>query len=277
MNSVVRPAGRRSAALERRSAVAGRATAHVVALVNHKGGSGKTTTAIHLAGSLAARGRRVLVVDLDPQAHATLGLSCEAEESASMLEVLTGRARASDALRAVPGGIALLPAHARLAEFEELAARELHGERALASALGELAGRFDECLIDCPPRADGLLCANAVRAADTVLLAVETGAFALQGALRAMELVDATARAQGRSPAVRVVATLFDRRVGIAREVLIAMQSRFGARLFDTAVRSSARLRDAAGAGLPIQELAPRSSAARDFEALADELLAATA
>ena len=250
--------------------------AHVIALANHKGGSGKTTTAIHLAGALAALGRRVLLVDLDPQAHATLGLSCEAEEFASVREVLDGSVRASEALRPAPGGITMLPAHGRLAEFEEDAARALHSERALLKALSDVAGRFDEILIDCPPRADGLLTSNAVRAADTVLLAVETGAFALQGAVRALDLVALAARAQGHEPRIDVVATLYERRQRISREILIAMQARFGPRLFDTVVRTSARLREAAGAGLPIQMLAPRSSAALDFAALADELLVRT-
>lgn len=242
------------------------------ALANHKGGSGKTTTAIHLAGALAARGRRVLLIDLDPQAHATMGLSSEAEDSPCALEVLTGEVRALDALHAAPGGITLIPGHARLAEFEERAARELGSESALRRALAPLAERFDECLLDCPPRADGLLTANAIRACDTVLLTVETGAFALQGALKAQEIVDETLAAARHAPELRVVATMFDRRLRIAREVLIAMQARFGERLFDTAIRSSARLREAAGAGRPIQLLAPRSSAALDFAALADEL-----
>ncbi len=254
-----------------------RSLAHVIALANHKGGSGKTTTAIHLAGALATLGRRVLVVDLDPQAHATLGLSCEAEELPSVREVLGGAVRASAALRAAPGGITMLPAHGRLAEFEEDAARALHSERALVRALAEVSDRFDEILIDCPPRADGLLTSNAVRAADTVLLAVETGAFALQGAVRALELVAAAARAQGHEPRIDVVATLYERRQRIAREVLIAMQARFGLRLCDTVVRTSARLREAAGAGLPIQLFAPRSSAALDFAALAEEVLQRTA
>lgn len=253
-----------------------RALAHVIALANHKGGSGKTTTAIHLAGALAALGRRVLVVDLDPQAHATLGLSCEAEHLASVREVLDGSVRASEALRAAPGGITMLPAHGRLAEFEEDAARALHSERALVRALAEVADRFDEILIDCPPRADGLLTSNAVRAADTVLLAVETGAFALQGAVRALELVANTAQAQGHEPRIAVVATLYERRQRFSREILIAMQARFGERLLDTVVRTNPRLREAAGAGLPIQVLAPRSSAALDFAALAEEVLLRT-
>ncbi|MCY3004224.1 MAG: hypothetical protein NTV21_20710, partial [Planctomycetota bacterium] len=123
---------------------------------------------------------------------------------------------------------------------------------------------------------DGLLTSNAVRAADTVLLAVETGAFALQGAVRALELVATTARAQGHEPRIDVVATLYERRQRLSREILIAMQARFGSRLLDTVVRTSPRLREAAGAGLPIQVLAPRSSAALDFAALAEELLART-
>jgi cellulose biosynthesis protein BcsQ len=90
--------------------------------------------------------------------------------------------------------------------------------------------------------------------------------------LKAQEIVDEALAAQRHAPELRVVATMFDKRLNIAREVLIAMQARFGERLFDTAIRSSAKLREAAGAGVPIQVLAPRSSAAQDFAALAQEL-----
>ncbi|MCC7014647.1 MAG: ParA family protein [Planctomycetes bacterium] len=247
---------------------------HVVSFVNDKGGCGKTTTAIHLGGELARRGRRVLVVDLDPQAHATLGLSCDAEGAPSSFEVLTGRVPAFAALRRAPGGVVVLPSHARLAEFEELATRDLASETCLRRALGTLAGSFDDVLLDCPPRAAGILSANALVASSTAVLTVETGAFALQGALRARSVVDAVAREHGLVLEVRMLATLFECRVRIAREILVAMHARFGAQLYDTAIRTSARLREAAALGAPVQVTAPRSAAAADFEALAAEWLA---
>jgi len=251
---------------------------HVLALANQKGGCGKTTTAIHLGGALAKRGERVCLVDLDPQGHATLGLGIAVDGTPSALEVLDGRCSAEAALRGidVPGGgeLALLPATLALSEFEERAATAIWSERALTTALAQLVGRFDRVLIDCPPRADGVLAANAVRAANLLLLVVETGAFSLQGALRAREVFGGLARTMQRRPALRVVATMFDRRTRIAREVLIAMQARFGRALFDTTIRNSVRLREAAAFGLPVQVLDPRSRSAADFDSLASELVA---
>lgn len=250
----------------------------VLALANQKGGCGKTTTAIHLGGALASRGQRVCVVDLDPQAHATLGLGVAPDEHPTAIDVLEGRCSAEAGLRSLAapgqGQLCLLPATLELAEYEEHAATALWSERALANALRELEGRFDYVLIDCPPRADGVLAANAVRAADVILLVVETGAFSLQGALMAREVFAGLARTMQRQPLLRVVATLFDRRTRIGREVLIAMQARFQEALFDTAIRNSVRLREAAAVGQPVQLFDPRSRSAADFDALASEVLA---
>jgi chromosome partitioning protein len=247
----------------------------VLSLVNHKGGCGKTTTAIHLAGAFAARGLRVLVCDLDPQAHATAGLGYDAEERPCAREVLAKSCAIEDALVTAGRGLALLPAHERLAEYEESAAQSLAAERALREALARVAGRYDWVLVDCPPRADGVLVGNALAASSTVLLVVETGAFALQGALRAARLVHEAARAQGSRFEVRALATMFDRRTPVARELLVALQARFGSELLDAVIRTSPHLREAAAAGATIQAFAPRSGAARDFADLADELGAA--
>lgn len=242
--------------------------------VNQKGGCGKTTSAIHLGSALVRRGARVLLVDLDPQAHATLGLGCEAELGASLHDVLARGVPAREVLREASGGLALLPASARLAEFEEQASQALAAERRLRRALAPLAAEFDYALIDCPPRADGVLTANALAATTLAILVVETGAFALQGALRALALIEQTARAQGSRFDVRVLATLFDRRTRFDREVLVALQARFGSLLFETAVRRDVHLREATACGRPLQDIAPRSRAVLDFASLAAEVQA---
>ncbi|HVS17424.1 MAG TPA: ParA family protein [Planctomycetota bacterium] len=246
----------------------------VLSLVNQKGGCGKTTAAIHLGAALARKGARVLVVDLDPQGHATLGLGCESESGPNLADVLSSGVCARLALREAPAGLVLMPASAHLAEFEEAAAVSLGVEGRLRRALASLALDFEYALLDCPPRADGVLTANALAASSVALLVVETGAFALQGALRALALLGETARAQEARFDVRVMATLFDRRTRFEREVLVALQARFGALMFDTAVRRDVRLREAVACGLPVQELSPRSRGARDFAALADEVAA---
>jgi len=245
------------------------------ALANQKGGTGKTTTSIHLAAALAALGKRVLLVDLDPQAHATLGVGRDPEQGLSVARVFRRESRLSDVVVTAPGGFHLAPSSLALGDFEELAQRIVGPERVLGQALTEVAERYDFTLIDCPPRADGVLTANAVRAADTALLVVETGAFALRGALQALEIFQALGRELGRELDRRIVATMFDRRTRLAAEILIAMQQRFGRAMFDTAIRRSVRLAEAAAFGTPVQVLAPSAPAVTDFEALAREVLAA--
>ncbi len=247
----------------------------VLSLVNQKGGCGKTTVAVNLAGVLASRGVRTLLVDLDPQAHATLALGIAPEDGRdpTACDVLLGGTRLDGALMAAAGGVWLLPATSRLAEFEELSERAMGPEQSLSRALAAAGDSFDVVVLDCPPRADGVLTKNALRASTTAVLVVETGAFALQGAIAAARILDEV-RAQGPSFDLRVVATMFDRKQKLAREILIALQARFSGALFDTVIRHSVRLREAAALGAPVSVIDPGGLAAADFAALADEVLA---
>jgi len=243
----------------------------VLPFVNQKGGCGKTTSAVNLAGALAKGGARVLLADLDPQAHASLAMGI-AVSGPTALDVMRGDASIGEAAVAGPAGVRVVPATEALAQFEEEAARRLAPERALRRALEGARGDFDYCILDCPARVDGVLPANALAAATTAILVVETGAFALQGALKALKVIDEVRRDHGVRFETRVLATLYDRRTRFARELLVALHARFGGALFHTAIHTSVRLREAAGCGQPIQELAPRSRAAGDFAALAEEI-----
>ncbi len=246
---------------------------HVLAFVNQKGGCGKTTTAVNLAAALARSGERTLLVDLDPQAHATLALGVAIEDEPSLIDVLNERVTLSESVVAVSGGFYLAPATAELGEFEDTAARSVQPEQVLRRALAQCALSYDFVLLDCPPRTDGVLAANAVRAADTAVLVIEAGTFALQGALRAIDLLEATAATLEQPFALRGVATLFDKRLRIARELLVGMQAQLGPLLFDTVIHTSVRLREAAAAGVPVHVLDPESRAASDFQSLAAEVV----
>ncbi|MCA8981079.1 MAG: ParA family protein [Planctomycetes bacterium] len=246
----------------------------VFALVNQKGGCGKTTAAINWAGALAARGRRVLLVDLDPQAHATMGLGVAADHAPSLIDVLREEATADEALVCCKGGVWLLPANAALGEFEEQSERAIGPEGALARQLDAMRSAFDEVVLDCPPRVDGVLAANALRAAQTAVLVVETGAFALQGAVQALRVLDEMRADRGEEFDLAVLGTLFDRRTNFARELLVALHARFADEMFETVIRTSVRLREAAACGVPVQVLDPSCRAAEDFDALAGEWLA---
>jgi len=244
----------------------------VLALANQKGGCGKTTLAINLAGALSKRGDRVLLIDLDPQAHASLGLGQADFGGLSIASVLRDDVALRRVIRVLPHGFQLVPGSLEAAEYEELAERRLQPERALERALEAVEPEFDWVLVDCPARADGVLTACALRAATLVALVVETSTFALQGAVRAWRLFEERASSLDRDVELRVIATLFDRRNALARELLTAMQTRFADALFDTAIGARDELREATALGVPIQTYSPASASAREFDALAAEL-----
>jgi chromosome partitioning protein len=246
----------------------------VMAIVNQKGGCGKTTTAINLAACLAAQSRNVLVIDLDPQAHATLGLSIKPEEAErGMYEVLIGEAPLDDVISRILPNLSLAPSNIALSAIEQFLAGTPERERQLAARIAALSERFDYILIDCPPSV-GLLTFNALIACQEAIVPVETSFFSLQGVVKLSETIKLISDKIGHEIAIRVLPTKFDRRAAYAKDVLEKIRERFGPITMATTINLNDKLREAVSLGLPITEYAPDSAGFKDYMALAREVIA---
>ncbi|MDX1649310.1 MAG: AAA family ATPase [Myxococcota bacterium] len=253
-----------------------------IAVVNQKGGCGKTTTAVNLAGALADDGHRVLVVDVDPQAHATLALGVDPEAlERNLYEVLAEPADAPAAvalgevlIEAGPG-LHLAPSGIVLSALEQkLAAERAEGRtERLARALAPLGASFDVAIVDCPPNV-GLLTFNALRAAGEVIVPLETSDFALHGVQKLLETIALLGDRVGHDLAVRILPTLYDGRTRFARDTLAEIRTRFGDLCFDTVIRQNVKLREAARRGRPVGAVWRSANGALDYAALALEVAA---
>ena len=249
----------------------------VIAIVNQKGGVGKTTSTINLGAALAATGKRILLVDFDPQGALSVGLGVKPTEGKpTVFELIMSTPDISFddvVIRQVASGVDLLPCAMNLAAAEMALVSEVGREQVLASVLLPQLDNYDFVLIDCQPSL-GLLTINALAAANGVIIPVECEYFALRGVAL---LIDSIKKVQGRiNPRLQidgVLATMYDPRTYHAREVLARIKDAFKGQLFKTPITRTIKFPDAQVQGKPLLEIEPNHSGAKQYQEVAKELL----
>jgi chromosome partitioning protein len=248
-----------------------------IAIVNQKGGCGKTITAINLSAFLAREGRRVLIVDMDPQGHATLGLLKEdpSRMQKTIYDVLV-REPVRIALRhiivRVRENLDVAPADILLSALPEKLTAIGGKENRLSEALNEVERDYDYIVVDCPPGV-GLLTFNALKACSEAIIPVEPSFFSLHGIGKQLETLDLLTRETGHDIQARALITLFTGRTEFVKAVAEEIRSHMGSRSFATVIRFSGKLTEAAAHGLPITEFSTRSAGFADYRALVQEVL----
>ncbi|MAH65220.1 MAG: hypothetical protein CMJ27_02345 [Phycisphaerae bacterium] len=251
----------------------------IISIVNQKGGCGKTTTAVNLAAVLASIGRRVMLVDLDPQGHCAAALGVPEDEiEYSSIDLLLDPPGHPLAPSQVAGmtwevayGLRLLPSTVRLARAEAPGGGLMQAgdrDRRLKRGLEAFADTMDYCLVDCPPTI-GMLTFNALRAADEVVVPVETGFLATRGAHRQWTTLRAMAARIGRPMRARLVPNLLHTERTLDRDLLDAMRDRFGSGVSPHPIRDHVEIREATAFGRAVIEHAPESEASADYQRLA--------
>jgi len=248
----------------------------IIAVTNQKGGVGKTTTSVNLSACVAAEGKRVLVVDADPQGNATSGFGVDVDKNAvTIYEVLIdGREAESALLRTPVKGLSLMPADIRLAGAELELVGLAHREHKLKQSLASQRDRYDYLFIDCPPSL-GLLTLNALSAADSVLVPIQCEYYALEGVTALMNTIQLVKKQL--NPALEiegVVLTMLDARTNLGLQVVDEVKRHFRSKVFVSMIPRNVRLGEAPSYGLPIHLYDARSVGAEAYRDLAKELMA---
>ena len=247
----------------------------IIAVANQKGGVGKTTTAVNLATALGDKGKRVLLVDTDPQGNTTSGVGVDRRNCrVSVYDVLIGGAKAKEALvKTEFKNLTLLPSHMDLAAAELELASLKSREAILKNALASLRGEYDYLLIDCPPSL-GLITTNALTAADTILIPIQCEYYALEGLSQLMNTVRRVKRQYNDLLDIEgVLLTMYDGRLNLTQQVVEEVKKYFPRKVFKTVIPRTVRLSEAPGFGQPVLYYDRTSRGAQAYGELAGEIL----
>ena len=245
----------------------------IIAIINQKGGSGKTTTTVNLAAALGRQDRRVLVLDLDPQASASSWLGVK-DGGRGLLDVFTDGLALAGLVQPTPAdGVEVIPSSSWLLGAEKALAGEVGAETILRQRLSALEGPWQYILIDCPPTL-GTLATNALVAAQEVLVPVECHVMGLGGLVRLLQTVEVVK--ERLNPTIKlagIVACRFDTRTRHAHDVVVQLRSRFGPLVYEAMIRENVRLAECPSFGQPITQYDPFCSGAADYRKLASDVM----
>lgn len=247
----------------------------ILAITNQKGGVGKSTTAINLGAALAEKGRRVLLVDIDPQGNCTSGLGIQKSElNHCIYDVLRGDLPLEEVtVDTTVKRLTIVPATLRLAGAEIELVSAVSRENRLARALAPVASRYDYVLLDCPPSL-GLLTLNALTAASGVLVPIQCEFYALEGISQLLEVVEVVRSHLNPALSISgVVLTLFDSRLNLSEQVAEEVRGHFGSLVYKSVIPRNVKLAEAPSFGQSVLEYDPRSRGSQAYKDLAREVI----
>ena len=246
----------------------------IISIANQKGGCGKTTTSINLAATLGVSGQKILLIDLDPQAHATLGLNVNDQNSLyNCISKLTPhKLKIKDIIKAVDKNFDIVPSNVLVGTLEQELADEIGRELKLVEIINEIKDSYDYILIDCPPSL-GFLTVNAIRASDEIIIPVETSRFSMQGVDHLMDIANLIRERLNHPVKAKVLITMFDSRLRHSFTMLGKMKEKFSGMLFDTIVHTNVKLKEAAVMGEAVIKYDKYCRGTKDYMCLAPEIL----
>ncbi len=246
----------------------------VISVANQKGGVGKTTTTVNLSTILAKKGKKVMLIDADPQGNATSGLGAEKDVELSFYDVLVNDTQIIDTLEKTSvRNLLVCPSNMNLAGAEVELVSMMSREQRLKEKLDILKERFDYVLIDCPPSL-GLITLNAFTASDSVLIPVQCEYFALEGLGQLLNTINLVKKHLNKNIQIEgALLTMYDIRTNLSNQVVKEVKKYFEDKVYKTVIPRNVRLSEAPSYGMPITEYDPRSKGAKSYEKLAKEFL----
>ena len=249
-----------------------------IAIANQKGGCGKTTTAINLSSCLVLKGQKVLLIDCDPQSHATMGLDIHFDHEKSTYNIITPKETEhlgiEDIVVSVKDNFDIAPSDIRLSAIEQELAGMEGRENRLLQAIEPLKPAYDYVIIDCPPSI-GHLCFNALRACEEAIIPIDMSLFSLRGVAELTDIIMLLKNKCDHVIEARALVTMYDYRTRYSRQVLEKVKEQFGDRVFETVIRYNIRLRESADYGLPVGDYDKHAIGHKDYEKLAGEVMSA--